>query len=151
MIQVESTTLGEILEQEIDGKEVLEFLKENGFESFLETKHYIDRRTLAICENSGEAARLADWANKTIYADDPNFYARIRPERYEIIELSTDLVNNARLTCESCGSDLINSEHRENYVCEKCGKEHSLTKKAANQKYKLCLGSTGEEVKRDIF
>jgi len=151
VIQVECTTIGEELANQPDGEKAVELLKENGFEELLNSKQYIEGRTLAICENSGEAAKLSDWANKTRYANDPNFFTRIRSARYEIVELSTDLVNRARLTCESCGSDLIISEHRENYVCEKCGKEHSLMKKAANQWGKLCRGSDGKEVKREIF
>ncbi|AEK19367.1 hypothetical protein GYY_02420 [Methanococcus maripaludis X1] len=128
-----------------DGAEELLFYCE-GTNDFLESKQYIDRRTLAICENSGEAARLSDWANKTMYANDPNFHTRIRPERYEIIELSTDLVNRARLTCESCGSDLVISEYRKSYVCEKCGKEHSLMKKPANWGNNVYRGSTGKKL-----
>jgi len=117
-----------------------------GTEEFLNSKHYIDRRTIAICENSGEAARISDLANKTMYANDPNFHTRIRPERYEFVELSTDRFNRARLTCESCGSDLIISEYRKSYVCEKCGKEHSLSKRPANHYDNLYRGSTGKKV-----
>ncbi|WP_459202085.1 hypothetical protein [Methanococcus sp. CF] len=132
VIEVESTTIGEFLERLTDGKEAVETLKESGFEEFLESKYYIDGRTMVICENDGEAAKLADLANKTIFAEDPNFYARIRSARYEIFEIPTEMFNNARLTCESCGSDLLVSKPRKTYVCEKCGKVHPLTKKPKN-------------------
>ncbi|MBA2862911.1 hypothetical protein [Methanococcus maripaludis] len=147
VVVVEEITMRDFLRSHVGAEGIEELLTYcDGTEEFLNSKQYIDRNTLAICENSGEAARLSDWANKHRYANDPNFHTRIRPERYEIIELSTDLVNDARLTCEDCGSDLIISEYRKSYVCEKCGKEYSLMKKPANWWNNVYKGSTGKKL-----
>jgi len=129
VVEVEKMTMRDFLRSHIGAEGIEDFLTNcEGTQEFLDSKVQIDRRTLTVCENSGEAARLADWANKTRYANDPNFSAKIKSERYEIIEIPTEMFNNARVTCDDCGADLVNSQGREKYICEKCGKEHDLAK-----------------------
>jgi len=137
VVEVEVITMRDLLRSQVGAEGIEDFLTNcEGTEEFLNSKYHIDRRTLAVCENSGEAARLVDLINSTRYANDPNFHARIRPERYEIFEIPTQMFNDARLTCEECGADLINSEYRKNYVCEKCGKIYPLSKIPKNmEKY----------------